>query len=376
MTTVLIATGVMNAGGAETLIMEILRRRSGNVRYYLLIHHNGDRDIGMYDEEIKQLGIPILYIPSVGSVGVKAYERAFLDIVKRIGHIDILHSHLNAVGGVIAKAAKRAGITNRIVHCHADITFTGSRVSKCLSELKLTYLKYFVNRYATEHWACSDQAARRLFGSTQNARIIQNMIFVKDYLPDPNKTLMSKEKFHMSGELVLGSVGRIARIKNYELIIRVLAELKKRGQNVQYICFGRIVDNAYYCEIQELAVSLGVSEQMCFAGNSSHIPFDIRCIDLLLMPSHSEGFGMAAVEAQAAGIPVLVSKGVPKTVDMGLSAVRFLDAVDEQQWADAIQDYSPLQLNREYILAKFDQNGFNSDTMVKKIESDYLLAGK
>ena len=130
--TVLIATGTMNAGGAETLIMEMLRQKTDRINYIMLIHYAGEVEVGVYDEEIRSLGIPIVYIPSVGSVGANKYIKEFERVIRQIEHVDIIHSHLNGVGGIIAKAAKKAGIKNRIVHCHADITFKGSKLSICV----------------------------------------------------------------------------------------------------------------------------------------------------------------------------------------------------------------------------------------------------
>ena len=371
-TTVLVATGTMNAGGAETLIMEILRRRSDRMNYILLIHYAGNKEIGVYDKEIKSMGIPIVYIHSVGSVGEKKYIREFSEVIKKIGHVDVLHSHLNAVGGIIAKAAQKAGIKKRIVHCHADITFRGSKWKIIVNETKLSLMKCYVKKYATDRWACSNEAAVRLFGTCDGTVIIPNVIYVKDYLSNEQKRIHAKDKYNLGNRFVIGSVGRIARIKNYELIIRTISELNKRGKKVDFICFGRIADAQYFRELELLASSLHVSEQIHFVGNSTCIPLDICCIDLFFMPSHSEGFGMAAMEAQAAGIPVLVSDGVPHIVDMGLNAISFLPAENEMVWADAVEKYRPLYLDDELILKKFDEHGYNSETMVRKIEDLYI----
>lgn len=370
-TTVLIATGTMNAGGAETLIMEILRRRSDMIQYVMLIHYSDKKEIGVYDNEIRSLGIPMLYIHSVGSVGERRYCREFKELTKQIGHIDILHCHLNAVGGIISKAAKKAGIKNRIVHCHADITFKGSKLRVLLSEMKLTYMKHFVNKYATEFWACSNEAGKRLFNTSKKTVVIPNVIYVKDYLSDEQKRLMAKKKYNLNNSLVIGSVGRIAKIKNYELVVRTVAELNKCGKHVDFICFGRVVDENYFNEIKSLAKSLDVTNQLHFVGNSKNIPFDISCIDIFFMPSYSEGFGMAALEAQAAGIYTLVSDKIPKIVDMKLGAISFLSIENENEWIDAVLNFKPLCLDNDKILEKFNENGFNSETMVQKIEKLY-----
>ena len=369
--TILIATGTMNAGGTESLIMEILRRKSNRVNYVLLIHYKKTKEQGVYDKEISELGIPIFYVHAVGYVGKTNYIREFVEVTKQIGHIDILHSHLNAVGGIIAKAAKKAGIKNRIVHCHADIKYRGSIINRYISEAKLLYMKHYVNRYATENWACSQEAAKRLFKNPQKAKVIPNIIYVPDYLPDESKTKQSKSKFALNSSLVLGSVGRIARIKNYELVIRVINELNIRGLNCEFICFGRVADELYFSELTKIALDLNVENYIHFVGNSSNIPFDIRCIDVFLMPSFSEGFGMAALEAQASGIPVIVSEGIPPIVDMGLGLFTRL-ALDNKLWADQIQNTKKIQLRVTDIISKFNEHGYNSETAVHRIEDQYL----
>ena len=123
--TVVIATGTMNTGGTESLIMEILRQSTGRVRYVLLIHQNGPIVHGVYDSKIRQLGVDMRNIGSIGSLGVSGYIKAFTKAMAEIGHVDIVHSHLNASGGIIALAAKKCGIKYRICHCHADIRYPG-----------------------------------------------------------------------------------------------------------------------------------------------------------------------------------------------------------------------------------------------------------
>lgn len=369
---VLIATGAMNAGGAETLIMEVLRRRSNTIRYILLIHYEKEKVTGIYDSEIASMGISVYYIHSVGSVGEKCYLAELSKIIKEIGTVDIIHSHLNAVGGIIAKAARTVGIRNRIVHCHADITYKGSFIYRQFNELKLQYMKCFVKKYATVRWACSPEAAIRLFNTTKNVEIIPNVIHVADYLPDESKKERSKRKNHTSAPLVLGSVGRIARIKNYEFCLHVVSQMVKSGIECEFVCFGRIADTDYYNELVELAQELGVSDCIRFLGNSADVPMDIRCIDCFLMPSISEGFGMAVLEAQAAGIPVIASSGIPQIVDIGLGLVSFLPVDRVEDWVKQIIETESVSVSKKTILKSFDEHGYNSDTMVAEIEKKYM----
>lgn len=368
--TVVVATGTMNAGGTESLIMEMLRHASGRVRYVMLIHHDGTPAEGVFDAEIRALGVEMHYIPAVGSVGVKAYVRAFRDFVRELGRpVDIVHSHLNGVGGAIALAASKAGIRHRICHCHADIHYTGSRLARLLSEAKLALMKGLIELYATERWACSEAAWRRLFMPWRKRVVVQNMIDTRLYLATADRREAIKAKYGLAGKKTVGAVGRVAPIKNYETILRAIA-----GTDVHFVCFGRFdAANAYCRSLIALAEELGVADRVHWMGNSNAVADDIHCIDVFVMPSYTEGFGMAAIEAQAAGLPCILSTGVPAAVDTGLGLVQFVAPSDADAWHTAIVAAEPWRpLSSETILKRFQDKGFDSPCAVTLIEDRYL----
>lgn len=367
--TVVVATGVMNAGGTETLIMETFRHASGRVRYILLIHYDTEIPMGVYDEEIRQLGIEIRYIRSVGSLGVRGYIKAFRQFAESVGEIDIVHSHLNAVGGIIAMAAKRVGVKYRICHCHADIHYTGSALSRVKCELSLAVMKRIIDIYATDRWACSRAAWKRLFMPWRKSVVIDNMIDTRKYLATDEKRKAAKQKFGLEGKFVVGAVGRVAPIKNYETALKAIADTE-----YHFVCFGRFDINNTYCRsLTDLAKTLGIADRVHWMGNSNNVADDIHCIDLFVMPSFTEGFGMAAIEAQAASIPSLLSSGVPSIVDVGLRLVKILDPNDVSLWNKEIQNAEKNEIILEQrILAKFGESSFDSPQAVKLIEYKYI----
>lgn len=374
---VLVATGTMNAGGAETIIMEQFRQKTDAVEYTVLIHYAGKISEGLYDGEIKNLNIPVIYIYSVGSLGERRYIDEFCQMVEKYGPFDVVHSHLNAIGGVIAKASKKAGIKSRIVHCHADITFKGNWLDRMINEFKLQYMRVYIDKYANQFWACSEDAAKRLFYQKrlQNSVVIPNIIDVSKYLTDETIVSGAKAKFRLQDKKVIGAVGRIAKIKNYEFIVDLLKSLKDKGQIFDFVCFGRIVDEEYYEDIVHKAKKLGVYEQLHFFGNSTDIAFDIHCFDIFVMPSFSEGFGMASIEAQAAGIPSIVSKGVPDIVDVGAGLIQFISTEDMDTWIRCILKISKKKpvIDNQFLVECFDKKGFNSVTTARKIEQKYEM---
>ncbi len=372
--TILVANGLMDAGGTESLLMEMFRHSSGRVNYILLVHYQGAVEKGLYDDEIRSLGITIKHIPAVGSIGINRYVQAFHKTVKEIGHIDIVHSHLNGNGGIISLAAKKAGIPVRICHCHADIHFTGSLLNRCKEEILLQLLRLLIEANATGRWACSDVAWKRLFYPWHKKFIVSNMIDVRKYLGHPEDKLAIKSNLGLTHSIVLGSVGRVVPIKNIETAIRATAMFVKAGYDAEYVCFGRFDLNNSYCKsLIELAESLSISDRIRFMGNSDNIAEDIKCIDIFLMPSFTEGFGIAALEAQAAGIPCLLSNGIPAKVNVGVGLVEFLEPNDVQAWTKAMErSLSVNPKDNDYILTAFAKAGLDSVSGVEQIENKYL----
>ena len=236
-------------------------------------------------------------------------------------------------------------------------------------------MRLYIDRYANHFWACSPEAAKRLFFKKRlnAAVIIPNIIDVQKYLKQPNSVKEAKKRFSLEEEMVLGAVGRIAPIKNYEFVIHLLKALKQKGQTFTFVCFGRVLEEAYFESLLQLAKKEGVENQVRFLGNSENIAEDIHCFDIFLMPSHSEGFGIAAIEAQAAGIPVLASEGVPPIVDVGAGLIDFLALSEPEQWAEKIKELSTgtKKVENDTILSCFNQKGLNSKTAVQSIEQQY-----
>ena len=111
---ILHTVGMMNRGGAETMLMNIFRHiNRDKFTFFFLVH---SPDTGAYDREIRQLGGTLYYLPSLGTVGFTRYIVNLYRFILRSGPYDIVHSHLDWQGGAIAVAAKLAGMKTIIVH--------------------------------------------------------------------------------------------------------------------------------------------------------------------------------------------------------------------------------------------------------------------
>lgn len=371
--TIWILNGPMNAGGTESLIMELLRNKDERVDVKLIIHSPNGKNQGVYDAEIKSLGIERYDLPSVGSVGQKAYAKAFKALIDKIGKPDVIHSNMNAVGGIICKVAKKCGIKNRIVHCHADIKYKGSRLSVIKSELILWLMKKYVNKYANHFWACSDAAAKRLFYKGKNTTVIPNVIDVRKYVFNDETRVKERSLLDIDDSvLAVGAVGRIAPIKNYETIINAISVLKNENKNANFYCYGGVVDEPYYQTLLKFAEEKGVRERIHFLGVSDKINEKLTAFDVYVMPSHTEGLGISALEAQATGLPTILSTGVPMETDMGIGIVNRVDPTDINGWAEKIANSKKLEIPFNDILNAFIDKGYDSKAKCKEIYQKYI----
>lgn len=361
--------GPMNAGGTESLIMELLRNQKKDVNIVLIVLVSQANETGIFDNEIKALGVPIHYLPSVGSVGIREFTKRFSQLVKKIGKPDIIHSHLNAVSGFIVRAAKKNGIKHRIVHCHADIRYQGDKIAVLKSEIGLFVMKLFVNYFGTHFWACSKRAAERLFYNRKEYMVIPNMIDVSKYLNASIHRHEERERLGIDDDVIaIGAVGRISPIKNYEIIIDALEILKKEHLNVHFFCYGRVVNTGYYQSLISKVKEKELMHCVSFLGNSDKIHEKLGAFDLYVMPSHTEGLSISLLEAQAAGLPALASTGVPDEADMSLGLVKRVSPHDAHAWATAIKSIEPKNVDQEAILQAFRKRRFDSKT-----SSDYIF---
>jgi glycosyltransferase EpsF len=378
---VLHVVGSMNRGGAEVMLMDIYRNISNDFHFNFLINYKTKQGIlkGDFDDEIKSKGGRIEHIGSQWDLGPIKYVKEFKRVIQKLEKPDIVHIHMNAKSGVIAWAAKKAGIKNIIVHSHADLKFRGSFISKLVSNIELIIQKKMMAISANYFWGCSQEANESLFYkrllTSENSKIIKNAVDVTSYQNvSTTKVKQLRDSYTIKKDtIVLGNVGRVVRHKNVAFIIDVLNEINKKNIDFVFVFAGRDEQPDYLEEILNKAKLYKIEDKIKYLGVRDDIPVVMNSFDVFIGPALQEGFGLVAVEAQAAGLPSVLYTGFPKTVDMNLNLVVFFNNLNAKEWGKEI--ISLPKKNNDFNLIKktIISKGFDSASNTEEIEKQYKI---
>ena len=368
---VLHVTGAMNRGGAEVMLMDIYRNISKNFHFDFLVNYKlkGGVIEGDFDTEIISRGAQIKHIPTQWDVGPIKYIKEFKKICLELEIPDIVH--------IIALAAKMAGVKNIIVHSHADLKFRGNFFTRIASTLEFKFQKLLIARNANYFWGCSREANLSLFFkrnlTAKKSAIINNAVDVKSFQNVYGSDVVQLRSSYNLNEntTVIGNVGRIVSHKNVLFIIEILNHLQKEKFDFVFVFAGRADQPKYLEEIFSKAKEYNLLDKIIYLDVRADIPVVVNSFDLFVAPALKEGFGLVAVEAQAAGVPCLLFKGFPKAVDMNLDLVTFFNDFDVKKWTDAIIKKIEKNTNKKQIFKAIASKGFDINYNTKKIEQLY-----
>lgn len=324
----------LSAGGAETMIMNIYKNiNRQKVMFDFLIF--GDIE-GFYSRDITSLGGKIFSIKPVRETGIILYLYNLINIIKENGPYDVVHAHIDYLSGLVALAARLAGVKKRICHSHNTeaLTYKGS-----LSKVALFVIRKLINYNATDLFACGKDSAIFMFGkkATTKVKIVNNAIDLNLFCSPLSQN--EKENFFneigiKKGSKIIGNISRFVEQKNHKRIIDIYSSIVSKSSNYELVLVG---DGKLRAETERYVEMLELKERVHFLGLRKDVHSIIKLFDVFLLPSLFEGFPVTLIEAQAAGINCVVSDVITKDVDLGLGLVHFISLDnDNDTWAKKI----------------------------------------
>ena len=369
---VLHVLGAMNRGGAETWLMHVLRTVDRSRLHLDFLVHS--QKPAAYDEEIRALGSKVIVCP-LGRNPV-SYARKLQGALRQHGPYDVVHSHVHHFSGLVLAVAKHIGVPKRIAHSHSN---TGPIDSSAWMprRLYLSSMQRLIQRYATVGLAASEEAGRALWGA-QWSRDSRWRIFYCGIDLVPFQSNLNKSDVRMELEIpkdtyVVGNVGRFDHPKNHMHVLQVFRALVGRMSNVRLLLVG---DGPLREDIEREVTRLGLDHYVLFIGVRGDVPrLLLGGIDLMLFPSLHEGLPVVVLEAQAAGVPVVLSDVITREVEVVPKLLTWVPLSESvPKWGDACvaalrrRRDTPCEGAWRYLASgKFDIR-----TNVKLLESIYL----
>lgn len=222
--------------------------------------------------------------------------------------------------------AAKANIPVRICHYHCSQALGGPA-----KRFSTWALRKHVANLSNVLLACSQEAGEYAFpGHTFD--ILNNAFDVSLFSYQETNRLSVRAELGLRDSFVIGHVGRLSSVKNQILLVRSLPEIIKFRANSMLVLVGEGPSKEL---IMEEARSLGVENHLVLTGPRMDVASLLSAFDVFAFPSVFEGLGMAAVEAQANGLPCVISDQVPRAVAVS-DSVCFLPPENPSLWADTL----------------------------------------
>ena len=350
----------LSVAGTETFMMNVLRNinhQQFHIDFLLFTESESD-----YSKEAERLGAKIYRLPARSS-GLTYYRSLNNFFKDNASHYDAIHF----CGGNVSSIAPvyyayKYNIPIRIVHSHS----TDSRkwVNKILHGMN----RAFIPKFGTCNLACSSLAAKYFFG-TKGCTIVKNGVDTNAYKFNLESRCSFREKYKISPSThVLGHIGRFDEVKNHVFLLDIFNEYHKRNHDSKLVLVG---EGHLEEQVREKVKTLGLEDDVTFLGVRNDIP-DILCaMDCFVMPSLYEGLPFVLVEAQASGLPCVISDTINQDSKL-TSYLKFRGLNEELSlWVDDISSLIGGN-NREEGAGYVKEQGFDILSTVQYLERLYV----
>lgn len=304
-----------------------------------------------YETEIKKLGGKIFYItPKKENLLKNAKEYNYLK--NMVSKYDILYFNLSVLYYIypfyIYSFRKKTKI---ISHAHNVESKFLNKLYKVLHRFN----RNIVNKYSDYKFACSVEAGEWIFGkkAVRNhlVEIKKNAINLNDFKFNEKIRETKRKEIGVDQKIVIGNTGRFTEQKNQKFVVKIFDEIYKKNKNVTLLLIG---DGPLKKGLEDETKFLSAYNNIKFLGERTDVNELLQAMDFFLFPSVYEGFGIALIEAQAAGLMCLASQDViPKAAQVS-PLLEFKSLEDgEKSWSNRI-------LEMINTVNNYDRNGFTN----------------
>lgn len=335
--------GPLDRGGITTFLKNYISFMDKSIFEFTILCQGSN--LSDVEHEFKQLGVHVITIPYKSENLIK--NLAGLSKTIKQGHFDIVHCHEDAMNILPVVMTKILSNSRCIMHSHNSDHTSGSIVKRKVYDLLIKVTGLF----DCERIACSSAAGAWLFGK-KKFHILENAIDVRKYSFKDRKRNEIREQYALDDKIVIGFIGRVDHQKNPGFILELAKRMAEKNKNIFFLVIGGGKDLNKY---SDLAKDLN---NILFIGPKPNVSDYLNAFDIFVMPSHFEGLGIAAIEAQSNGLYCLLSEHVPTEAKV-TDNVEFIK-LDLDLWEQSIVTLS------KHIPTRFKTNLEGSEYDISK----------
>ena len=279
-----------------------------------------------YKENLKKLKVPLyeLNLKFDPGRGAKHLTRATAKFYKQHSNFDVVHVHSSSKIAMakLAYISKKILKARVILHSHCSIDHNGF-VKKLIRFL----CSFSINRNAEYLCACSKIAAEVQYTKGVQDKVIicnNGVDTLKFKLNNETNLKLRKQLNIKKDDLVIGNVARFCYQKNQTFLVDVFREIIKQYKNSKLLFIGEGEDLE---NIKKKVNEYKLKNDVIFLQQIVDIQNYMQVMDVFVMPSIFEGLPIAAIEAQAAGLPLVLSDLISEETKL-TKDVKFLSLND------------------------------------------------
>lgn len=352
----------MNRGGLETMLINHYRQLDRErVQFDFLVHRY---ERGDYDDELEAMGARIYRLPVLNPLSL-SYRCALDRFFAEHPEYKLIHVHQDCMSALILKSAKRHGLRVRIAHSHSS-----TQDKNLKYPIKALY-RHFIPKYATALFACSEASGQWMFCGAEFS-VFNNAINSREYSFNPEKRSEMRAKLHIAEkELLVGHVGRFSPPKNHDFLLDIFRSINRKTPSKLLL----VGDGELRAKIEQKIQRLGLEEAVILAGVRSDVADLLQAMDVFVFPSIHEGLPLALLEAQASGLPCLISDKLPIDCKQTELLAQLSLSAGAERWAKAAIKAAEDTLRRDSS-AEIKASGFDIVDSARRLQDFYLSCGE
>lgn len=351
--------GQLGNGGAESMIMNIYREINlEKIQFDFLTRGKNNESLL---KEVNRMGGRVFNSPTFPK-DIIANCRYVKNFFREIHRYSIVHVHANALIYIVPLIiAKKYKAKTLILHSHST-----------KAEKRIFVPFHFFNRFifldnfVTDRFSCSDIAGKWMFGSRDYIKI-NNAINLEKFTYNKEKSMCMRNLLNLRGKMIIGHVGKFTTPKNHDFIIDIFKEVNRKYPNSVLLLIG---DGKLKNKIHKKILNLDLEGNVIFTGNILNVNDYMNIMDVFLFPSLYEGLPVAVVEAQAIGLPCIISDVITDQVCVTENVTKISLNQTAETWANKV--IKCFNYSRKDMKDKMIQAGFDIKTQVRKLENFYL----